>query len=142
MKPSARTHGRRRPEKARKGGPSFGRSRPSRRAMRDAGQDCRLQALADFARAARGLKWTKPLFLLLIDELYVGDEFDEIIGPPERVPVALYPGAIAFAVALRNSWRPDALAGVADALGLEPDEQWEEPEDRRLTAAGRLTDAG
>lgn len=120
MKPSARTHGRRRPEKARKGGPSFGRSRPSRARMQEAGQDCRLQALADFARAARGLKWTKPLFLLLLDELYVGDEFDEIIGPPERLPVALYPGAIAFAVALRHSWRPDDFSAIAETLAVHP----------------------
>ena len=121
MKPSPKTSGRRRPEKARKGGESFGPSHPSRPGIQDAGQDCRLQALADFAQTARGLKWTKPLFLLLLDELYVGDEFDEIIGPPERLPAARHPEAMAFAVALRNSWRPDALAGVADALGLEPD---------------------
>ena len=118
MKPSPKTRGRRRPEKARKGGQSLGRSRPSRPGTQDAGEDCRLQALADFARAARGLKWTKPLFLLLLDELYAGDEFDEIIGPPERLPVALYPGAIAFAVALRHSWRPDDLHQVRGALGL------------------------
>lgn len=118
MKPSARTRGRTRPAKARKGGQSFGRSHPSRPGIQDAGQDCRLQALADFAQAARGLKWTKPLFLLLLDELYVGDEFDEIIGAPERLPAARHPEALAFAVALRNSWRPDDLATVATVLAV------------------------
>ena len=98
---------------------ALGRSRAGRHAcIQSAGEDCRLQALADFARAARGLTWTKPLFLLLLDELCVGDEFDEIIGPPERLPVARYPGAIAFAVALRHSWRPDDLHQVRGALGL------------------------
>jgi len=111
MKPSPKTPGKRRPEKTRKRGASFGRSRRS-------WPDCRLQALADFARAARGLKCTKPLFLLLLDELHIGDEFDEIIGPPQRLPIALYPGALAFAVALRNSWRPDDLHQVRGALGL------------------------
>ena len=75
-------------------------------------------ALADFARAARGLKWTKSLFLLLLDELYVGDEFDQIIGPPELLAAGRYPGALAFAIALRHSWRPDDLAAITTALAV------------------------
>ena len=81
---------------------------------------CRLEALADFAQAARGLKWTRPLFLLLLDELYIGDEFDEIVGPPERLPVSRYPGAIAFAVALRHSWWPDDFSAIAETLAMHP----------------------
>ena len=81
-------------------------------------KEWRLEALADFARQTGGLKWSKELFLLLLDELYVGDEFDAIIGPPENLPARRYPQATAFAIALRHSWRPDNLNEVATRLGL------------------------
>ncbi len=77
----------------------------------------RSNALARFVRQARGLKWSRPLFLLLLEELYVGDEFDALVGPPEKLPVKRYPEAIAVAIALRHSWRPDDLTAVVLSLG-------------------------
>ncbi len=79
-------------------------------------EESRHQALVDFARRTRGLKWSKQLFLLLLEELYIGDEFDEIIGRPEKFASSRYPQAIAFAIALRHSWRPDDLAAITRAL--------------------------
>lgn len=81
----------------------------------------RSKALATLAKQARGLKWSRSLFLLLLDELYVGDEFDALVGRPEKVPVTRYPEAIAVAIALRHSWRLDDLHEVADRLiGVSP----------------------
>jgi hypothetical protein len=46
---------------------------------------------------------------LLLDELYVGEEFDALVGRPERLSVKRYAEAIAVAIALRHSWRSDDL---------------------------------
>lgn len=120
MKPSHTHHRQRRRQKiGKKGRSSRGRAIPIRRpdgaAQRE---EWRFEALEDFVKQTRGLKWSRRLFLLLVEELYVGDEFDEIIGPPAKVSLMQYPQAIAFAIALRNSWRSDDLANVSRALGL------------------------
>lgn len=121
MKPSPRTHHReQRRQKVGKGerssrGGAIPVRRPDGAAQRE---EWRFKALEDFVKQTRGLKWSRRLFLLLLEELYVGDEFDEIIGPPATVSLLQYPQAIAFAIALRNSWRSDDLANVSRALGL------------------------
>ncbi len=76
----------------------------------------RYTALVDFARRTKGAKCSKRLFLLLLEELYIGDEFDEIIGRPEKVPASRYAEAVAFAIVLRHSWRPEDLTAVSNAL--------------------------
>jgi hypothetical protein len=78
----------------------------------------RSEALADFAQETRGMKWTRRLFVLLLEELYISDEFDEIVGCPNTVPPARYPQAVAVAIALRHSWRSDDLASIAQILNL------------------------
>jgi len=80
--------------------------------------ESRIPALKEFARRAANVKWTRALFLLLLDELFIGDEFDEIVGDPERISPSLYPQAVAIAIALRHSWRPDDLARTVKRLGL------------------------
>jgi hypothetical protein len=82
--------------------------------------DSRIPVLRKLARRLDGLKWTRALFLLLLDELYVSDEFDEILGTPENIPPARYPQAVAMAIALRHGWRPDDLHGVVKALAGGP----------------------
>jgi len=42
----------------------------------------RRRALQEVARRARGLRWSKDLLSLLLEELYVDDSIDEIIGNP------------------------------------------------------------
>lgn len=80
--------------------------------------DWRTNALADFAVKVRGLTWTRTLFLSLLDELRVGDDFEVIIGSPTRLAPARYPEAVAVAIALRRSWRPEDLAAVTASLCL------------------------
>ena len=76
----------------------------------------RMPALRALVRQTSGLKWTRALFLLLLDELYIGDEFEEIVGKPEKIPSARYPQAIAVAIAMRHSWRADDLGSVVQRL--------------------------
>ena len=78
--------------------------------------ESRVPALKQFARRTASLKWTRALFLLVLEELSIGDEFDEILGNPEKISPARYPQAVAMAIALRYSWRPDYLAEVASQL--------------------------
>lgn len=119
MKPSHTHHHEGRPKVGKKGRSSRGLAIPVRRPDGMAPREAwRSEALADFAHETRGLKWSRRLFVLLLEELYIGDEFDEIIGPPDTIPPARYPQAVALAIALRHSWRSDDLANVAQTLGL------------------------
>jgi hypothetical protein len=76
----------------------------------------RRRALQEVARRARGLRWSKDLLSLLLEELYVDDSIDEIIGNPLRAPTTRFPQVVAVAIALRHSWRPDDLANVSKRL--------------------------
>jgi hypothetical protein len=78
--------------------------------------NARVPALREFARGLAGLEWNGALFLLLLEELHIGDEFDALVGRPENLPVKRYPEAIAVAIALRHSWRPDDLADVVESV--------------------------
>ena len=78
----------------------------------------RSKALRLIAESTTGLPWTNDLLTLLLDELYVDDFFTVLVGPPHRLPVSLYAQAVAMAIALRHSWRPDDLADVAQRLGV------------------------
>lgn len=78
----------------------------------------RVPELRALARDLAGLKWTRALFLLVLDELYIDDLFVDIVGNPEKLSPARYPQAVAMAIALRHSWRPDDLAEVATRLAL------------------------
>jgi len=77
----------------------------------------RVEALAEFVEQTDGLKWTKRLLLVLLEELHMGDEFDKIIGPPETLPARRWPQAVALAIALRHSWRPDDFTEAVGELG-------------------------
>jgi hypothetical protein len=78
----------------------------------------RLDALRSIVRRTAGLSLDPALLLLLLDELQVDELFDQLIGKPQRVRTAQYPQAIAVAIALRHSWRPDDLAEIVKRLGL------------------------
>ena len=78
----------------------------------------RPKALRLIAERTTGLPWTNDLLTLLLDELYVEDLFTVLVGPPHRLPASRYAQAVAVAIALRHSWRPDDLADVAQRLGV------------------------
>ncbi len=54
----------------------------------------------------------------LIEELYVEDDFHALLGDPKDLPRRRYPQAVALALALRHSWRPDDLACILRRLGF------------------------
>ncbi|MGE3845093.1 MAG: hypothetical protein AB7I50_26315 [Vicinamibacterales bacterium] len=64
------------------------------------------------------MQWSADLIDVLLEELYVGDEFTALVGDPKRLARRRYPQMIAFALALRHSWRPDDLACILRRLGI------------------------
>jgi hypothetical protein len=57
---------------------------------------------------------------LLIEELYVDESIDHLLGEhPRDLPTRRYPEAIAVALILRHSWRADDLAWIVERLGLK-----------------------
>lgn len=79
-------------------------------------EESRIPALEALLQQTGGLKLTRGLLLLLLEELSIDDEFDEIVGNPEELPASRFPQAIAMAIALRHSWRRDDIESVAEAL--------------------------
>ena len=76
--------------------------------------------LDDFLDRTRNLCWSRELIDLLLDELHVGDEFDDLIS---RVPPSArvsYPQLVALALVLRHSWFPEDLARIIAEPGLSP----------------------
>ena len=71
-----------------------------------------------FTQRSAALRWSRTLLTLLLDELHTEDGFYELVGDLRRLPVRQIPQAIALAIALRHSWRPDDLAHLARRLGI------------------------
>jgi hypothetical protein len=60
------------------------------------------------------------LLELLIEELYIDESIDDLLGEhPANLPARRYPEAIAVALILRHSWRADDLAWIVERLGLK-----------------------
>ncbi len=81
-------------------------------------QESRVAALREFACRLAGLKWNGTLLTLLLDELYVDDTLGKMIGSPKNLPASRYPQALAFAIGLRHSWRPDDLRSIEKRLRI------------------------
>jgi hypothetical protein len=64
------------------------------------------------------ISWSANLVTVLIEELYVEEEFKALLGNPEALPRRRYPQAIALALALRHSWRSDDLACILRRLRI------------------------
>ena len=76
--------------------------------------------LENFLNRTGDLRWSRELIDLLLDELHVGDEFDDLIG---RIPPSAqvnYPQLVALALVLRHSWFPEDLARIMEEPGLSP----------------------
>lgn len=78
----------------------------------------RRRVLRALAARTRNLPWSPDLINVLVDELNVTDEFTAFVGEPQKLPRRRYPQMIAFAMALRHSWRADDLACLLRRLGL------------------------
>ena len=72
-----------------------------------------MPTLRRFLRETRDLRWSPELLHVLIQEMYVEEEFVALLGPPEQLPRRRYAQAVAVSLALRHSWREDDLEQVA-----------------------------
>jgi hypothetical protein len=60
------------------------------------------------ASATKAIKWSPTLIEAVLEELYVDDHFEELLGTaPGDVRASQHPQAIAVALILRHSWHPD-----------------------------------
>lgn len=82
-------------------------------------RDARPEALRAAVRRTKGLRWSASLLEHLIEELYIDESIDDLLGEhPRDLPTRRYPEAIAVALILRHSWRADDLACIVERLGL------------------------
>ena len=83
-------------------------------------RDARPDALRAAVRRTKGLRWSASLLELLIEELYIDESIEALLGDqPHALPTHRYPEAIAVALILRHSWRADDLACIVERLGLK-----------------------
>ena len=94
-------------------------SGPADAATRRWRRDARPKSIRAAVSATKALRWNRPLIEAVLEELYVDDHFEELLG---RAPGDLRPGqyaqAIAVALILRHSWHPDDLACMLKRLKL------------------------
>ena len=76
--------------------------------------------LRRFAAGAAQLTWNQQLLAVLLDELWIDETFVDLVGEPSQLPETRYPEAVAVALLLRHSWRPDDLVQVSQKLGIGP----------------------
>ena len=120
MSPRRKPTARRIPSPAGGKRPHHGRrSRPADSATRRWRQSTRPKAIRTAVSSTKALRWSRPLIEAALEELYVDDHFEELLG---RAPGDLRPGqyaqAIAVALILRHSWHPDDLACMLKRLKL------------------------
>jgi hypothetical protein len=125
MSPRGKPAGSRRLSSARSSRPHVetDTSRPADSATRRWRRDTRPKSVRAAVSATKGIRWTRLLIEAVLEELYVDDHFEELLG---RAPGDLRPGqyaqAIAAALILRHSWHPDDLACMLRRLKLRIDD--------------------
>jgi hypothetical protein len=105
-----------------------GRHEPKRRSQKRSLQEpidlpdwrrrLRPQILRNLVDQTRDLSWSRSLIDLLLDELHVGDEFDNLVGPTSHLSPHHFPQLVAIALVLRHSWFPEDQACITGRLGL------------------------
>ena len=82
-------------------------------------RDVRPRSVRLAVSATASLRWSPSLMKVLVEELYVDDSLEELLGKaPSRLLVRQYPQAVAVALILRHSWRADDLASILERLGV------------------------
>lgn len=77
----------------------------------------RPKVVLDAIDNTHSLAWSPALLDVLLDELYVANDVEAILGAPlHQLPRRDYPRAIAIALILRHSWRPDDLEWITGRL--------------------------
>jgi hypothetical protein len=121
MPPRGKPAGSRRLSSARPSRPRVERRapRPADSATRRWRRDTRPRSLRAAVSATKGIQWTRPLIEAVLEELYVDDHFEELLGrAPSDLRRNQYAQAIAVALILRHSWQPDDLACMLKRLKL------------------------
>lgn len=94
-------------------------SGPSDAATRRWRRDTRSTTVRAAVSATKSLRWNRRLIEAVLDELYVDDHFEELLGrAPGDLRPGQYPRAIAVALILRHSWHPNDLACMIKRLKL------------------------
>ena len=92
---------------------------PADAATRRWRRDTRPKSIRAAVSATKSLRWNHRLIEAVLDELYVDDHFEELLG---RAAGDLRPGqyaqAVAVALLLRHSWHQDDLACMLTRLKL------------------------
>lgn len=95
------------------------RSRPGNAETRRWRRDARPNSVRAAVAATKSLRWNRRLIEAVLEELYVDDHFEELLGTaPGDLRSSQYAQAVAVAVILRHSWHPDDLACVLKRLKL------------------------
>ena len=95
------------------------RSRPTDVATRRWRRDERPKSVRAAVAATEALRWNRRLIEAVLDELYVDDHFEELLGTaPGDLRPGQYAQAIAVALILRHSWHPDDLECMLRRLKL------------------------
>ena len=82
-------------------------------------RDVRPRAVRSAVAATALLRWSPSLMEALLEELYVDDGLEGLLGKSRgALRVRQYPGAVAAALILRHSWRADDLACILERLGM------------------------
>jgi hypothetical protein len=68
------------------------------------------------ANSVADLRWSSDLLNRLVYELKIEDDFAAVIAGGTEIPIHRYPQAVAIAIALRHSWRPDLFARISREL--------------------------
>lgn len=113
---------RRRPASAMRKAPSPKELVAAYEMVRDADRQWREEwrglELRVLAELTENLEWSPALFLAVLQELAVGDEFKQILGDPSSIPPSRYPQAIAVAIALKQRWYPGSLDDFVASLDV------------------------
>jgi hypothetical protein len=81
--------------------------------------DVRARAICSAVSATTSLLWSSSLIEALLEEMYVGDGFEGLLGEsPSQLQVRRYPQAVLVALILRHAWRADDLACILARLGV------------------------
>jgi hypothetical protein len=126
MSPRGKPVASRRPSSARSGNPPHKNKRgsgPADAATRRWRRDTRPKSIRAAVSATVALRWNRPLIEAVLEELYVDDHFEELLGrAPGDLRAGQYAQALAVALILRHSWHPDDLACILKRLKLRIDD--------------------
>ena len=121
MSPRGKPAGSRRLSSGRSSRPHIerGASPPVDSATRRWRRDTRPKSVRAAVSATKAIRWTRPLIEAVLEELYVDDHFEELLGrAPGDLRPSQYAQAMAVALILRHSWHPNDLACMLKRLKL------------------------